>query len=133
MVSLVVGTALLSGAAALHASSQPSSQAEQGRVRVSPQSASEGLIGQSDRSVEVLAEANVCWEMQVADLGPAVEYCGRGGVDLPGGFGASGAQKAQVRITKTRGTGPVTVTVSDRRSEVTRADIVNVNDSLQVP
>jgi len=131
LVTMVMGVALATGTVAIQARSQPSSPNEQGRVRVSGPRVPQTPEGDSERVVQVLAAADVCWEMQLVDLGVPVEYCGKGGVDLPSGFGASRPQGG-VRITKTRGVGPLTVTVYDGRVEVKRAQLSNVNDSVEL-
>lgn len=128
LIPVVAFVMLLAGASALQAWRLPFGSED--RVRVSGEGIPEPVVADFNRTVEVRAPAEVCWEMRVADLDPH-ENCGPGGVALPAAFGGSGPQQA-VRITKTRGAEPLTVVVHNSQIELQSTVLVNVDDSVRV-
>lgn len=107
-----------------------STRAPKGREFVPAPSVREPRAGEWDRSVQIEAPADVCWEVKITDL-PATEVCGGGSVDFPAPLGASGPVETPVEVMKTKGEGPMKVLVRNGRSEVLRSSTVSDSEPRQ--
>lgn len=74
-------------------------------------------MGEWDRTLEIDAPPDVCWQIKITDL-PPTELCGGASIDFPTPLGGSGPVKGVFDITRTKGEGVLKAVVKNGRKEV---------------